>query len=185
MNTVTIVRGLLEAHDTIKAGGKTPWLVLNGDAVAAVFPARGQARDFKEANGGRVVKADEVGFAQDPTEMAEREAHNAQIAQDADDIAAALAKDEGAAEPAVAPKEAKAKPEVLHESSIVRPCKRVFAIADEMLETHPGAKRKDVLERCVAEGIAYYTARTQYQQWLSVRKEMAEREATQAAKAKA
>lgn len=53
-----------------------------------------------------------------------------------------------------------------HESTIKRPCKRVWHIADEM----PGATRKEVIARCVAEGIAYYTARTQYQQWLTVKR---------------
>lgn len=180
MNTYTITRGLLQAHDEIKAAGKTPWVVVNETSVVAVYPTRTLART--SGLGGRVCKADEIGYAQDPTEMAEREAQAAQIAQDANDIAAALAKDEGV-EPPAAPKVEKLKAEVLHESSIERPCKRVFAIADDMLTSHPGAKRKDVLERCVAEGIAYYTARTQYQQWLSVRKEMAEREAAMAAKA--
>ncbi len=82
-------------------------------------------------------------------------------------------------------KEAKpAKKQVAHvnKSEIENPCKRVWHIADEMLITHPGAKRKQVLEACQAAGIAFYTARTQYQQWLSVRKEMAEREAQQAKK---
>lgn len=77
-----------------------------------------------------------------------------------------------------------AKKQVAHtnKSEIENPCKRVWHIADEMLISHPGAKRKQVLEACQAAGIAFYTARTQYQQWLSVRKEMAEREAQQAKK---
>jgi hypothetical protein len=59
--------------------------------------------------------------------------------------------------------------EVTRESTVVRPCKQVWHIADSM----PGAKRKAVLEACVNAGIAYYTARTQYQQWLECQKEMA------------
>lgn len=46
-------------------------------------------------------------------------------------------------------------------SEIDSPCKRVWAIADSM----PGAQRKDVLAACDLEGIAFYTARTQYQSW--------------------
>lgn len=65
---------------------------------------------------------------------------------------------------------------VTHESVIVRPCKKVWHIADSM----PGAKRKDVLAACVKAGIAYYTARTQYQQWAQVQKEMAARVSQQA-----
>lgn len=40
-------------------------------------------------------------------------------------------------------------------------CAQVWAIADSM----PGAKRKDVIAKCREEGIAYGTARTQYQKW--------------------
>jgi len=71
------------------------------------------------------------------------------------------------------PKPVGAVKPMLHESSIERPCKRVWAIADEMFAANPQMKRKDVLARCVAEGIAFYTARTQYQQWLGIQREMA------------
>ena len=46
-------------------------------------------------------------------------------------------------------------------STVESPVKRVWAIADSM----PEAKRKDVIAACVAEGIAFFTARTQYQKW--------------------
>lgn len=46
-------------------------------------------------------------------------------------------------------------------SSCELPTKKVWHIADSM----PGAKRKDVIEECVRQGIAYGTARTQYQHW--------------------
>lgn len=52
----------------------------------------------------------------------------------------------------------------LNKSIIEKPCVAVWNIAESM----PGAKRKEVLEACVAAGIAYYTARTQYQQWKSL-----------------
>ena len=68
--------------------------------------------------------------------------------------------------------------EVLHESSIERPTKAVWHIADEM----KGAKRRAVIAECVSRGIAYYTARTQYQQWFAIQKEMADRVAAQAKK---
>jgi hypothetical protein len=60
---------------------------------------------------------------------------------------------------------------VTRESTVERPTKQVWHIADEM----KGAKRKEVLDACVKAGIAYYTARTQYQLWLQCQKEMAER----------
>lgn len=74
------------------------------------------------------------------------------------------------------------KVEVVHESTVERPCKLVWHIADEMLTANPAVRRKDVLAACVARGVAFYTARTQYQQWLGIRKEMAEREAAQSSK---
>lgn len=46
-------------------------------------------------------------------------------------------------------------------STVESPVKRVWAIADSM----PEAKRKDVIAACVKEGIAFFTARTQYQKW--------------------
>jgi len=70
--------------------------------------------------------------------------------------------------------------EVTHESTIQRPCKQVWHIADSM----PGAKRKDVLAACVKAGIAFFTARTQYQQWRQCLKEMAVRQNSQATQAK-
>lgn len=69
------------------------------------------------------------------------------------------------------------KIEITHKSTVDRPCGRVWDIADSM----PGAKRKDILQACVDAGIAYYTARTQYQMLLTVRKEEAAREAAQKA----
>lgn len=63
-------------------------------------------------------------------------------------------------------------------STITRPCKQVWHIADSM----PGSQRKDVLAACVVQGIAYFTARTQYQQWQAVQREMAARKAKEARK---
>jgi DNA-directed RNA polymerase subunit M/transcription elongation factor TFIIS len=63
-------------------------------------------------------------------------------------------------------------------STAERPCKKVWFIADDMIQANPQVARKAVLAACVEAGVAFYTARTQYQQWLGVRKEMAAREAT-------
>ena len=79
-----------------------------------------------------------------------------------------------------APKTTMIKVEPVAKSTADRPCKLVWAIADAMFGANPDTRRKDVLEACVNRGVAFYTARTQYQQWLSVQKEMAEREAAQA-----
>lgn len=59
--------------------------------------------------------------------------------------------------------------EVLHKSEIERPTKAVWHIADEMSDANPDVRRKDVIAECVRRGIAFYTARTQYQQWLATK----------------
>lgn len=51
-----------------------------------------------------------------------------------------------------------AKPRI---SVCERPTKKVWDIADKM----PKATRKEVMEECVRQGVAYGTARTQYQAW--------------------
>ena len=60
--------------------------------------------------------------------------------------------------------------EFLRVSEIDSPCMSVWEIADEMnsaeqVEENGPAKRKDVIAKCVESGIAFYTARTQYQLW--------------------
>ena len=90
----------------------------------------------------------------------------------------------GPAIPADAPKATKApKKTVAHvnSSTIERPTKAVWHIADEMKAKNPNVRRKDVIAECIARGIANFTARTQYQQWFQVQKEMQVREAAQAA----
>ena len=69
---------------------------------------------------------------------------------------------------------------VVNTSTADRPCKLVWQIADDVNAATPGAKRSVVLAECVRQGVSYYTARTQYQQWLGVQKEMAAREAAAA-----
>ncbi len=59
----------------------------------------------------------------------------------------------------------------VNESNVTNPCKLVWEIAIRM----EGQPRKDVIAACVEAGVAYYTARTQYQSWYSARK--AEKEA--------
>jgi len=47
----------------------------------------------------------------------------------------------------------------------------------KLADSMPGARRKDVIAAAEAKGVAFYTARTQYQLWAQVQKEMADREA--------
>lgn len=71
----------------------------------------------------------------------------------------------------------------VRKSEIIKPTKQVWNIADEMHAANPEVTRKEVIAECINRGIAFYTARTQYQLWLQCEKEMAAREAEQAAKA--
>jgi DNA-directed RNA polymerase subunit RPC12/RpoP len=59
--------------------------------------------------------------------------------------------------------------EVKNRSTVERPTKLVWHIADEMSAANPQVRRKDVIAECVSRGIAFYTARTQYQQWLATK----------------
>lgn len=81
----------------------------------------------------------------------------------------------------IEPKAPTRKIEVTNKSTAERPCKLVWHIVDEMKAANPEVKRKEVLAECVKRGVAFYTARTQYQQWLGVQKEMAARVASQTA----
>lgn len=60
-------------------------------------------------------------------------------------------------------------------SSVDKPCRLVWDLADAM----NGARRKDVIAAAEAKGVAFYTARTQYQLWVQVQKEMANRDFNQ------
>lgn len=51
--------------------------------------------------------------------------------------------------------------EIKRVSTAARPTRLVWDIAEEM----QGQRRKDVIQACVDKGIAYNTARTQFQQW--------------------
>lgn len=72
-------------------------------------------------------------------------------------------------------KEAKAKSTpvraVNETSTVEKPTKRVWDIADEMVAKDPDVRRKDVIAECQARGVAFYTARTQYQLWFKARKD--------------
>ena len=58
----------------------------------------------------------------------------------------------------------------IRQSTVEKPVKRVWAIADEMIAANPSVTRKEVQAECVRRGIASGTARTQYQAWSTARK---------------
>ncbi|MBI5070373.1 MAG: hypothetical protein HZB56_19225 [Deltaproteobacteria bacterium] len=53
----------------------------------------------------------------------------------------------------------------VRESTIEKPTKAVWAIADEMKAANTAVTRKEIVNECVRRGVAFYTARTQYQLW--------------------
>jgi hypothetical protein len=59
----------------------------------------------------------------------------------------------------------------LHKSKVESPTKLVWDIAEEMKAKNPHVTRKQVIAECQVRGIAYFTARTQYQQWLTTKRE--------------
>lgn len=186
MTTIKITPAFNDQLNTIREAGKTPWVIINEDYAVGAYAGRTQAREAKAAENleGKILKADEVEFEVVDLAAAAQALHDEATTAPVtfEETPSAI---QTAADNALKDKQAKPaakKVEVTHESTIERPCKRVWVIADDMLAANPNVKRKEVLEACVKQGIAYYTARTQYQQWLGIRKEMAEREAQQAKK---
>lgn len=55
-------------------------------------------------------------------------------------------------------------------STIEKPTKRVWAIADAMFQKNPEVTRKEIVETCIKEGIARNTASTQHYHWRQVNK---------------
>lgn len=62
-------------------------------------------------------------------------------------------------------------PERKKKSSIANPVKFVWDLADAMKKVDPSVRRKDVIEAAIANGVAGYTARTQYQAWYQMQRE--------------
>lgn len=137
----------------IAMAGKTVWVIINEDYAVGAYSGRTEARAAKVAENlsGKILKASEVTF---------------EVVAQADEFLSVTEAEHAAH-----------RGEVSNKSTTERPCKRVWIIADDMLAANPEVKRKDVIAACIAAGVAFYTARTQYQQWLGVRKEMAAREA--------
>lgn len=61
------------------------------------------------------------------------------------------------------------KKDLKGKSTIGSPCRIVWDVTEEM----EGAKRKDIIAECVSRGVAFYTARTQYQKYTEAMKAMA------------
>lgn len=167
--------------------GKTPWITLKDNTVQEVYVNRDAARAAKT---GKPSKYDHAALGaldliNDLSALPTAEAvADKMIGSDEADFAADKAADVVVPDaPSVAPippvaatsalaadKASKVKADVRHQSEIIRPTKRVWGIADEMTAKAkeaglPVPSRKEVMAECDRQGIAYFTARTQYQVW--------------------
>jgi len=198
MTIIKITPDFNDQLNTIREAGKTPWVIINEDYAVGAYSGRTQAREAKASGSleGKILKADEIEFEVVDLAAAAQALHDEatfdEIQESGDledrlDAAFAAADAEkpsaiqDAADAALEPKAPTRKIEVTNESTAERPCKLVWHIVDEMKAANPEVKRKEVLAECVKRGVAFYTARTQYQQWLGVQKEMAARVASQTA----
>lgn len=127
------------------------------DAEAAI------AKHLKKGSFAAVADTATGGWRIEDRAAIEAAAAKLAAEKQAQDAAAKLAQ-EGAQSPL--PKDYKPV-----KSVIQSPVKAVWTMATEMnkraAETGTTCKRKDVVEACVRAGIAFYTARTQYQAWLT------------------
>ena len=174
MNTTKFTAKMNAAIASVIAEGKTPWVCVKNGAVVEVYDSRATARAAKD--GGKIMKAEDAGYKA-PTGNCIVDGtmppNWLNGLPGVSVVAPAAVEAPSVVAPTTAPfaKPKATKIPVLRASEIERPCKRVWHIADEMMAAAGGLDklhRKDVLARCVAEKIAYYTARKQYQLWLTI-----------------
>lgn len=58
--------------------------------------------------------------------------------------------------------------DIKRSSDIQNPCQYVWSTASEMIQQ--GFKRGEIIKQCISDGVAYHTARTQYQLWFTAYK---------------
>jgi hypothetical protein len=132
---------------------------INEPSLAAKAEVAGEPEQVVEA----IRVAEQAAATPAPVEVVD--AHTAEAK-----LAAGLAAREAQAPQDTPPTAAPTAPDRKGKSTVEGPTKLVWAIADEMFAANPDTKRKDVIAAAQARGIAYYTARTQYQQWLTATK---------------
>lgn len=117
----------------------------------------------------QAIAADLFDEAEAEAEYKALQARQAEIAQEAEETATLWLAAFVPYNPQLllpAPKKVKkATKPLLRESAINNPVKMVWEIADRMW----GQRRKDIIAECVRLGIAYNTARTQYQAFYKVK----------------
>lgn len=201
MNTYLASKSVMVSFTEALDQGKTPWLVLGEGTLLAIFDSRNAAREAKVSSQRKIEKFNvDAHLIEDTTApmpiakaIAQAEAAGKLgkviAIKPADEVAKAVAEIQAEETANASPvekkvKAAKAAPVELTEaqrtSTAERPTKAVWFIADEMRLADPLARRKDIIAECQARGIAYFTARTQFQLWSNCQKEMVEREAASA-----
>lgn len=174
----------------VALGFKSPWFIVNASQAIGVYTSRDAARAAKAAGlAGKVVSLKEITQSIDAAEetqndetpadpIVETEAETetqVEVVEPETETETETETDpivEGKVETKV---KTKVEPKIIeNRSTAEKPCRLVWDLADSMI----GARRKDVIAAAEAKGVAYYTARTQYQLWAQVQKEMADREKT-------
>ena len=195
MTTINVTAAVAAIVSALNAASKTPWLIINGDQLVGVYANRVEARAEKAAKSlvGQIVKAETVTINVLPELAAP-----AKAARTAKVKLVKVAKvEENPLNFTVCPKcggtelyhgridestglvvqemevggchhcDWEFDVGFLRKSTIESPCYIVWDTADKMSKQN--ARRKDVIAACVAKGVAFYTARTQYQLWLSAK----------------
>ncbi len=178
----------------VALGFKSPWFIVNASQAIGVYTSRDAARTAKAAGlAGKVVSLKEITQSIDAAEETQNEETPADpiVETEAETETPAEVVEteteteteteiETPADPIVEDKvetkvKTKVEPKIIeNRSTAEKPCRLVWDLADSMI----GARRKDIIAAAEAKGVAYYTARTQYQLWAQVQKEMADREKT-------
>jgi predicted nucleic-acid-binding Zn-ribbon protein len=198
MTTITVTAAFAATVSALVAASKTPWLIVNGESPLGVYESRAEARADKAAKSlvGQIVKADAVTVNVLPEPAAPAPVTKAARVAKVKLVKVSKV-EENPLNFTVCPKCGGTElyhgridestglvvqeMEVggchscdwefdigfLRKSTIESPCYIVWDTADKMSKQN--ARRKDVIAACVAKGVAFYTARTQYQLWLSAK----------------
>jgi hypothetical protein len=189
----TITSAFAATVDAIHATGKTCWIIVNEDYLVGAYASRTEARNAKTEGNlvGTILKASDVEFKivdlTKPTEVAKaaktpkaekidpRNLTVCPVCGSTELYAGRVNKIAGSGFGTVVDEDTVGgchhcdwsyDLSISHKSEIESPCFVVWDTADKMV----GARRKDVIAACVEKGVAFYTARTQYQLWFNSKK---------------
>ena len=185
MTTVKVTAAFAATVAALVAASKTPWLIVNGESPLGVYANRNEARAAKAEQNmvGQIVKADAVAVEVLPEPKPIKITKVAKVVVEENPYNLTVCPKCGSTELYHGELDADGHvvrelevggchscdwtfdSGILRKSTIESPCFIVWDTADKM--SKQGARRKDVIAACVEKGVAFYTARTQYQLWLS------------------